>query len=59
MFGKSKEFSLEVRGRATGMVESEMKLASLVSDVGVGLRTLKYWLKQYRSTGNLDKKKRS
>ena len=42
MSGKSKEFSLEVRGRAIGMVEAGMKLARVASDVEVGLRTLKY-----------------
>lgn len=47
----------EVRGRAVGMLEGGMSQKKVADSVGISVRTLKRWWKQYRSTGNLQKGK--
>ena len=59
MSGKEKEFSLEVRGRAMGMIEAGMKQKRVADTVGVSLRTLEYWWANYKKTGSVSKKKRT
>ena len=59
MSGKEKEFSLEVRGRAMGMIEAGMKQKRVAEAVGVNLRTLEYWWANYKKTGSVSKKKRT
>ena len=39
MSGKEKEYDLEVRGRAIGMIEAGMKQKKVAEAVGLSLRT--------------------
>ena len=59
MSGKEKEYDLEVRGRAIGMIEAGMKQKKVAEAVGVSLRTLEYWWANYKKTGSVSKKKRT
>ena len=59
MSGKEKEYNLEVRGRAIGLIESGMQQKKVAKAVGVSLRTLEYWWANYKKTGSVSKKKRT
>ena len=59
MSGKEKEYDLEVRGRAIGMIEAGMKQKKVAEAVGVSLRTSEYWWANYKKTGSVSKKKRT
>ena len=47
----------EVRGRAVGMLEAGMSRKEVANSVGVSVRTIQRWWKQYASTGALLKRK--
>ena len=49
MSGKEKEYNLEVRGRAIGLIESGMQQKKVAKAVGVSLRTLEYWWANYKN----------
>ena len=59
MSGKTKEYSLEVRGRAISMIEAGMKQKTVAEAVGMSLRTIEYWWSSYKKSGSFEKKKRS
>ena len=59
MSEKMKQQSLEVRGRAVGMIEADMRYHDVAKDIEVPLRTIERWWAQYKKTGSVLKGKSS
>ena len=49
----------EARARAVGMLEAGKSQKEVARAVGVSIRTIKRWWRQYRTTGGIQKKKSS
>ena len=59
MSEKSKQQSLEVRGRVVGMVEADKRQHDVAKALEVSLRTVQRWWAQYKRKGSVQKRKSS
>ena len=59
MSRKTKEYDLEVRGQAVGMLEAGSRTQKVAEQLGVSLRTVQYWWAEFKKNGSVQKKRRS
>ena len=56
MSRKTKEYDLEVRGQAVGMLEAGSRTQKVAEQLGVSLRTVQYWWADLRRMGACSKR---